>query len=210
MKEEVSGTNYQITGVLTSLAEIKHIPTGALGCWTQSICLLLLISDTTHACMCTHTHKTTQTSINSLLKAREIWAIALTQTNPRIDFSDNFVFQLTPQQSIVAVYTPWVLIAQGGVKITRCVKTGYTLEGCSVTYWPVHPFPSAAILDFSVITASLGNLCHRPPPSNKQLPLGWGCRCWRLRLWKVVDKGCRLCNKQTESCAHLLSKQEGK
>ena len=90
---------------------------------------------------------------------------------------------------------------------------GFTLEGCSVTYWPVHPFPSAAILDFSVITASLGNLCHRPPPSNKQLPPGLGLLLlaaagaeWQghetgLHLWKVADKGaCISADKRMHAC----------
>ncbi len=105
-----------------------------------------------------------------------------------------------------------------GGKLPRA-SAQFALEGCTVTYWPVHPFPSAAILDFSVITASLGNLSHRPPPSNKQLPPGWDCWCRLLRAeWQGHEIGfsCeRLWTKmpssvQTNGCvqAPLLRERE--
>ena len=169
----------------------------------------------------THTHTHTHTHTTQRTKLRKIKTQLSRGSNKQqrkyerfpghiqtvpLTYEDNFISQLTPQQSIVAVYSLRVLIApgEGGWKLPR-VNTGFTLEGCSVTYWLVHLFPSAAILDFSVITASLGNLCHRPPPSNKQLPprLGllllaaagaeWQGHETGLGLWEVADRGASIC-----------------
>lgn len=115
------------------LGGIKRVHIRTHGCWTRLISLTSVISPLSH-----RINNNAASLKNCPLKytAWEIWAIALTNTNSYIDFKDNCISQLSPQQSILAVYSQSINCTKG-LKITTCehgVHTG-RLQYDLLTSW---------------------------------------------------------------------------